>query len=56
MRKVNEMDAGKPADYERMNKEITHMRKEIDDMKEVIKGLIRIIMSREGDTEEEDYN
>ncbi|MCL4314417.1 MAG: hypothetical protein M1454_01630 [Candidatus Thermoplasmatota archaeon] len=43
-------------EYEKLNKEILHMRKEIDDMKEVIKGLIRILMSREDDTEDDDYN
>ena len=40
---------------ERMSKEITTMKKELDDMKEVVRGLVQFIMKRE-ELDDEEYN
>lgn len=42
-------------EFERMSKEIVSMRRELDDMKEVVKGLIQFIMRKE-ELDEEEYN
>ncbi len=43
-------------DFEKLNREIVSMRKELDDVKEIIRGLIRAIMNRDGDSEENEFN
>ncbi|MCL4438940.1 MAG: hypothetical protein M1616_06220 [Candidatus Thermoplasmatota archaeon] len=47
---------GKIKDVERLSNELTSMRKELDDVKEVLKGLIQVIMSREEGMDEDEYN
>ncbi|MCL4350711.1 MAG: hypothetical protein M1414_02365 [Candidatus Thermoplasmatota archaeon] len=42
-------------EMERMSKEITTMKKELDDMKEVVRGLVQFIMKRE-ELDDEEYN
>ncbi len=42
-------------EFEKMSKEIVSMRRELDDMKEVVKGLIQFIMRKE-ELDEEEYN
>jgi hypothetical protein len=42
-------------DIERLNKDIVSLRKEVDDMKDVIRGLIQFIMRKE-DIDSEEYN
>ncbi|MCL5888753.1 MAG: hypothetical protein M1597_02185 [Candidatus Thermoplasmatota archaeon] len=42
-------------DIERLNKDIVSLRKEVDDMKDVIRGLIQFIMRKE-DIDGEEYN
>ncbi|MGC8506059.1 MAG: hypothetical protein ACP5NK_05060 [Thermoplasmata archaeon] len=43
-------------DVERLNRELTSMRRELDDVKEIIRGLIKVIMSKEGEMEEDEFN
>jgi hypothetical protein len=47
---------GKVKDVETLSNEVTSMRKELDDVKEVLKGLIQVIMSREEGVDEDEYN
>ena len=42
-------------DIEKLNKDIVNLRKEVDDMKDVIRGLIQFIMRKE-DIDSEEYN
>ncbi|EQB69563.1 hypothetical protein [Cuniculiplasma divulgatum] len=42
-------------DIEKLNKDIVSLRKEVDDMKDVIRGLIQFIMRKE-DIDSEEYN
>lgn len=41
---------------ERLSNEIKGMRKELDDLKEVLRGLIQVIMNKEGAFEDDEYN
>lgn len=43
-------------DVEKLNNEITVMRRELDDVKEVLRGLIQVIMSREEGLDDDEYN
>ncbi|MEM0156802.1 MAG: hypothetical protein QXN26_01885 [Thermoplasmataceae archaeon] len=47
---------GNIKDVEKLSNEVTSMRKELDDVKEVLKGLIQVIMSREEGLDEDEYN
>ncbi len=47
---------GKVKDVERLSNEVNTMRRELDDVKEVLKGLIQVIMSREEGLDEDEYN
>ena len=38
------------------NKEVVSMRKELEDVKEVLKGLIQVVMSRDGALDDDEYN
>ncbi|MHB1440224.1 MAG: hypothetical protein ACYCSO_08925 [Cuniculiplasma sp.] len=42
-------------DLEKLNKDIVSLRREVDDMKDVIRGLIQFIMRKE-DIDSEEYN
>jgi hypothetical protein len=42
-------------EIERLNKDIVTLRREMDDMKDVIRGLIQFIMRKE-DVDGEEYN
>ncbi|WP_297215576.1 hypothetical protein [Thermoplasma sp.] len=46
----------KAKDVEALNKEVKNMRKELDDVKEVLRGLIQVIMSREDNFDDDEYN
>ena len=46
----------KVKDVEKLTNEVTSMRRELDDVKEVLKGLIQVIMSREEGLDEDEYN
>ncbi|MCL4335339.1 MAG: hypothetical protein M1402_04500 [Candidatus Thermoplasmatota archaeon] len=50
------VDNGRTEKVERLSNEIKGMRREIDDLKEVLRGLIQVIMSREGSLDDEEYN
>lgn len=41
---------------EKLTNEVNSMRKELEDMKEVLRGLIQVIMSRDGPLDEDEYN
>ncbi|MCL4337442.1 MAG: hypothetical protein M1129_03935 [Candidatus Thermoplasmatota archaeon] len=43
-------------DVEKLSNEVVTMRKELEDVKEVLKGLIQVIMSREEGLDEDEYN
>ncbi|HLH85884.1 MAG TPA: hypothetical protein VKU79_03345 [Thermoplasmataceae archaeon] len=43
-------------DVEKLSHELSTMRKELDDVKEVLKGLIQVIMSREDGLDDDEYN
>lgn len=43
-------------DVEKLNSELTDMRRELDDVKEVLRGLIQVIMSREEGLDDDEYN
>ncbi|EQB72879.1 MAG: hypothetical protein AMDU1_APLC00001G0059 [Thermoplasmatales archaeon A-plasma] len=47
---------GNVKDVEKLSNEVNSMRKELDDVKEVLKGLIQVIMSREEGLDEDEYN
>ena len=46
----------KVKDVETLSNEVVTMRKELEDVKEVLKGLIQVIMSREEGLDEDEYN
>ncbi|KAA8923165.1 MAG: hypothetical protein F6Q11_01395 [Thermoplasma sp.] len=46
----------KAKDVEALNREVKNMRKELDDVKEVLRGLIQVIMSREDNFDDDEYN
>ena len=41
---------------EQLSKEVVTMRKELEDVKEVLKGLIQVVMGREENLDEDEYN
>lgn len=41
---------------EKLSKEVVSMRKELEDVKEVLKGLIQVVMSRDGALDDDEYN
>ena len=43
-------------DVEKLTSEMDTMRKELDSVKEVLKGLIQVIMSREEGLDDDEYN
>jgi hypothetical protein len=43
-------------DVEKLSNEVDSMRKELNDMKEVLRGLIQVIMSRDDNQDMDDYN
>lgn len=43
-------------DVEKLSNEVVTMRRELEDVKEVLKGLIQVIMSREEGLDEDEYN
>lgn len=45
-----------PEKFESLSKEVKGMRKELDDLKEVLRGLIQVIMNKEGALEDDEYN
>ncbi len=49
-------NSNKIKDVEKLNNELSVMRRELDDVKEVLKGLIQVIMSREEGLDEDEYN
>jgi hypothetical protein len=48
--------AGRMKDVETLSKELSTMKRELEDVKEILKGLIRVIMSKEGELDEDEYN
>ncbi|MCL4335860.1 MAG: hypothetical protein M1476_02510 [Candidatus Thermoplasmatota archaeon] len=53
---MKNVGVGKMKDVEKLSSEVVSMRKELDDVKEVLKGLIQVIMSREEGLDEDEYN
>ena len=43
-------------EFKKLTTELSNMRRELDDVKEVLKGLIQVIMSREEKVDGEEYN
>ncbi|BAB60243.1 TVG1133289 [Thermoplasma volcanium GSS1] len=43
-------------EVEALNREVKSMRKELDDVKEVLRGLIQVIMSRDDNFDDDEYN
>ncbi len=41
---------------EKLKSELKNMKKEIEDMKEILRGLIQVVMNREGPLDEDEYN
>ncbi|MFG1414832.1 MAG: hypothetical protein AAE986_01570 [Thermoplasmataceae archaeon] len=41
---------------ETLKSELSLMKKEIEDMKEILRGLIQVVMSRDGPLDEDEYN
>lgn len=41
---------------ESLKSELSLMKKEIEDMKEILRGLIQVVMSRDGPLDEDEYN
>lgn len=48
--------SSKVKDVEKLSSEMVSMRRELDDVKEVLRGLIQVIMSREEGLEDDEYN
>lgn len=46
----------KVKDVEKLTSELSVMRRELDDVKEVLRGLIQVIMSREEGLDDDEYN
>ncbi len=42
--------------FEELSDEVKGLRKELDDLKEVLRGLIQVIMNKEGALEDDEYN
>jgi SMC interacting uncharacterized protein involved in chromosome segregation len=49
-------DSESMEDFKKLTTELSNMRRELDDVKEVLKGLIQVIMSREENVDGEEYN
>jgi hypothetical protein len=49
-------DVNRIKDMEKLSNEVDSMRKELNDMKEVLRGLIQVIMSRDDNQDMDDYN
>lgn len=49
-------NTNKIKDVEKLNNELSVMRRELDDVKEVLRGLIQVIMSREEGLDDDEYN
>ena len=49
-------NADKIKNVEQISKEVVTMRKELEDVKEVLKGLIQVVMGREENLDEDEYN
>lgn len=49
-------DADKVKNVEQLSREVVTMRKELEDVKEVLKGLIQVVMGREENLDEDEYN
>lgn len=45
-----------PKEVEELSNELKGMRQELDDLKEVLRGLIQVIMNKEGALEDDEYN
>lgn len=45
-----------PKEVEKLSNELKGMRRELDDLKEVLRGLIQVIMNKEGALEDDEYN
>ncbi len=41
---------------EKLTNEVNTMKRELEDMKEVLRGLIQVIMSRDGPLDEDEFN
>ncbi len=54
--KGNNNSTNRIKDVEKLNNELTVMRRELDDVKEVLRGLIQVIMSREEGLDDDEYN
>lgn len=52
--KGNNTSKGK--DVEKLSNEVVTMRRELEDVKEVLKGLIQVIMSREEGFDDDEFN
>ncbi len=50
------MKEGKIKDVQELSREVNDMRKELDSMKEVVRGLLEIMMSREEYDDSDEYN
>ncbi len=48
--------SNKVKDVETLSNEVVTMRRELEDVKEVLKGLIQVIMSREEGLDDDEYN
>lgn len=48
--------SNKVKDVESLSNEVVTMRRELEDVKEVLKGLIQVIMSREEGLDDDEYN
>ena len=49
-------EADKIKNVEQLSKEVVTMRRELEDVKEVLKGLIQVVMGREENLDEDEYN
>lgn len=46
----------KVKDVETLSNEVVTMRRELEDVKEVLKGLIQVMMSRDEGLDDDEYN
>ncbi|MHB8397108.1 MAG: hypothetical protein ACYDAZ_07655 [Thermoplasmataceae archaeon] len=46
----------KVSDFEKLSDEVSTMKRELEDVKEILKGLIRALMSKEGEMDEDEFN
>lgn len=49
-------DSSRGRNVEKLTNEVNSMRRELEDMKEVLRGLIQVIMNRDGPLDEDEYN